>query len=74
MTDTRGLTQFYVQEIDMRVINSETPSFMNRPTQSRYVVKSVMHAAQVLEAFRAEGEVLRLRDVVERTGLQLPIR
>ena len=54
----------------MRVINSETPSFMNRPTQSRYVVKSVMHAAQVLEAFRAEGEVLRLRDVVERTGLQ----
>ena len=43
---------------------------MDRTSQSRYVVKSIVHAAQVLEAFRTEGEVLRLRDVAERTGLQ----
>ncbi|HWB86417.1 MAG TPA: substrate-binding domain-containing protein [Bryobacteraceae bacterium] len=34
----------------------------------RYVVKSLVHASQVLGAFRSEGDVLRLRDVVERTG------
>jgi ribose transport system substrate-binding protein len=34
-----------------------------------YVVESVVHAAHVLEAFASSGEVLRLRDVVARTGL-----
>ncbi len=34
-----------------------------------YVVESVVHASQVLEAFASPGEVLRLRDVVSRTGL-----
>src|SRR5512140_1546391 len=35
---------------------------------SRYVVKSIVHASRVLEAFQAPGDVLRLRDVVTRTG------
>ena len=33
-----------------------------------YVVQAVVHATQVLAAFRSPGEPLRLRDVVERTG------
>jgi ribose transport system substrate-binding protein len=32
------------------------------------MVKSLVHAARVLEAFQAAGDVLRLRDVVARTG------
>jgi ribose transport system substrate-binding protein len=35
---------------------------------SRYLVKSIVHASRVLEAFQAPGDVLRLRDVVLRTG------
>src|SRR6185369_648028 len=41
---------------------------VNRPNHSRYLIKSLVHASQVLAAFRSEGEVLRLRDVVARTG------
>jgi ribose transport system substrate-binding protein len=37
--------------------------------EAPYVVRSVVHAAQVMRAFRSPGEALRLRDVVERTGL-----
>jgi ribose transport system substrate-binding protein len=37
--------------------------------RSRYVVKSIVHASQVLSAFQSEAEVLRLRDLVSRTGL-----
>lgn len=40
-----------------------------RSSNSRYVVKSIVHAAQVLSAFQSEGETLRLRDVVTRCGL-----
>jgi ribose transport system substrate-binding protein len=36
--------------------------------QQPYIVKSVMHASQILQAFHTSGEVLRLRDVVSRTG------
>src|SRR5688572_8598212 len=36
--------------------------------QDRYLVKSLVHAAAILQAFQSPGEVLRLRDVVERTG------
>jgi ribose transport system substrate-binding protein len=36
---------------------------------NRYIVKSLVHASQILTAFRSAGETLRLRDVVERTGL-----
>lgn len=35
---------------------------------SRYLVKSLVHASQVLAAFQSPTEVLRLRDVVVRTG------
>jgi ribose transport system substrate-binding protein len=33
------------------------------------MVKALVHASRVLEAFRSSGDVLRLRDVVTRTGL-----
>src|SRR6185295_17100196 len=39
-----------------------------RSNHSRYIIKSLVHASEVLSAFRTEGEVLRLRDVVARTG------
>jgi ribose transport system substrate-binding protein len=39
-----------------------------RPGQKPYIVRSVVHATQVLGAFGSPGEALRLRDVVERTG------
>src|SRR5882762_5833639 len=42
---------------------------MTQPNHSRYVVKSLVHAAQVLKAFQSKGEVLRLKDVVARTEL-----
>jgi len=35
---------------------------------NRYVVKSLVHATRVLESFQTAGDVLRLRDVVTRTG------
>jgi ribose transport system substrate-binding protein len=35
---------------------------------SRYLVKSLVHASRVLEAFQNPGDVLRLRDVALRTG------
>jgi ribose transport system substrate-binding protein len=38
-------------------------------TREPYVVQAVVHAAAVLGAFHSRGESLRLRDVVERTGL-----
>jgi ribose transport system substrate-binding protein len=41
---------------------------MSKPAGDSYIVRSVVHAAEVLAAFRAPGECLRLRDVVERTG------
>jgi ribose transport system substrate-binding protein len=34
-----------------------------------YLVKSILHASQVLWAFEHPGEALRLRDVMARTGL-----
>src|SRR5260370_16434328 len=33
------------------------------------MVKALVHASRVLEAFHSSGDVLRLRDVVTRTGL-----
>jgi ribose transport system substrate-binding protein len=35
---------------------------------NRYMVKALVHATRVLEAFQSSGDVLRLRDVVARTG------
>ena len=33
-----------------------------------YLVKSLVHATRILQAFQSPGEVLRLRDIVERTA------
>jgi len=33
-----------------------------------YIVKSLVHAAKILDAFESSGDVLRLRDIVKRTG------
>ena len=33
-----------------------------------YIVKSLVHASTILQTFQSPGEVLRLRDIVERTG------
>ncbi len=37
--------------------------------KTRYIVKSVVHASAILGSFRSPGEVLRLRDIVARSGL-----
>ncbi len=44
---------------------SESPDPKNR-----YIVKSVVHASAILGSFRSPGEVLRLRDIVSRSGLR----
>jgi ribose transport system substrate-binding protein len=41
---------------------------MGAANENRYLVKSLVHATRVLEAFQSPGDVLRLRDVVLRTG------
>jgi ribose transport system substrate-binding protein len=41
---------------------------MPTPPHDRYLVKALVHAAAILQAFQSPGEDLRLRDVVERTG------
>ena len=41
---------------------------MKSSAHNRYTVKSLVHASQILEAFQTPGDVLRLRDVVARTG------
>src|SRR5688572_24206695 len=41
---------------------------MSDSGRDRYLVKSLVHATAILQAFQSPGEVLRLRDVVERTG------
>jgi len=38
-----------------------------QPRRDAYVVKSLVHAARILRAFQSAGEVLRLRDVMDRT-------
>ena len=41
---------------------------MKTSNHARYMVKSLVHASRILEAFQIAGDVLRLRDVVTRTG------
>jgi len=41
---------------------------MTERRRDPYLVRSLLHAAAVLDAFQAPGEVLRLRDVVQRTA------
>ena len=38
------------------------------PVDDRYLVKSLVHASDILWTFRHPGETLRLRDVMDRTG------
>jgi ribose transport system substrate-binding protein len=38
--------------------------------EERYLVKSLVHASEVLWAFQHSGEMLRLRDVMDRTGFR----
>jgi ribose transport system substrate-binding protein len=40
----------------------------SKPNQSHYIVKSLVHASEILRAFESKGEVLRLKDFVSRTG------
>jgi ribose transport system substrate-binding protein len=42
---------------------------MSQPNHNRYLVKSLVHASQILNAFTSKGEVLALKDVVARSGL-----
>jgi ribose transport system substrate-binding protein len=44
------------------------PQGRRRTAQDVYLIKSVVHASEVLGAFQHMGDALRLRDVVERTG------
>lgn len=41
---------------------------MSLSKRSNYVVKSLVHASEVMSCFQSKGEVLRLKDVVTRTG------
>ena len=43
--------------------------FASPACHNRYIVKSIMHASAVWGAFRSPGEVLRLQDIVSRSGL-----
>jgi len=38
--------------------------------KTRYIVKSIVHASAILGSFHSPGEVLRLRDIVSRSGLR----
>ena len=44
------------------------PESGRRAVHELYLVKSLVHASEVLWAFRQPGETLRLRDVMDRTG------
>lgn len=49
----------------MSTITSTSSSGSSR---NPYLVQSLVHAAQILGAFESPGEIVRLRDVVSRTG------
>lgn len=42
---------------------------MSRSNHKRYIVESLVHASHVLNAFQSKDEVLRLKEIVSRTGL-----
>ena len=44
---------------------------MPKSERGSYIVRSVVHASQILGAFESSAELLRLRDVVQRTGLDI---
>jgi ribose transport system substrate-binding protein len=41
---------------------------MPKSERDSYIVRSVVHASQILGAFESPAELLRLRDIVQRTG------
>jgi ribose transport system substrate-binding protein len=41
----------------------------SKDPQDRYLVESVLRACDIFEAFRSEGELLRIKDIAQRTGL-----
>lgn len=43
---------------------------MQSSDQDRYLIKSLAHASQILHCFQGASEVLRLRDVIARTGFK----
>lgn len=52
----------------MRNVPSSEPPPSPRGRRDLYIVKSLVHAAEILWAFQHPGETLRLRDIVDRTG------
>lgn len=44
------------------------PAAPPRAGRDRYLVKSLLHASEILWSFQHSGETLRLRDVMDRTG------
>lgn len=51
------------------------PNKANRnllPKNDQYVVETLWRACDTIEAFETDGEILRLRDVADRTGLSPP--
>lgn len=40
-----------------------------KPERNRYLIDAVMRACDILEAFRFDGELVRLQDLAERTGI-----
>jgi ribose transport system substrate-binding protein len=51
-----------------RTKNSYVPESAGRPRES-YGIDAIARACKVLKSFRRDGEGLRLRDIVQRTGL-----
>ena len=45
------------------------PKSPDRPRRDPYLVKAVVHASQLLSAFRSSGEALPLREIAARSGL-----
>lgn len=46
----------------------DSPPTSRRTARDVYLIKSVVHASEVLWAFQHMGDLLRLRDVMDRTG------
>ena len=49
-------------------MTEEQPARRTPSARDIYLIKSVVHASDVLSAFQHTGETLRLRDVMDRTG------
>ena len=49
-------------------MTEDPPPSRRRNPQDVYLIKSVLHASEVLRAFQHMGDALRLRDVMDRTG------